>query len=190
MPCRESPMLIPTEADDALYVALMQVCDRSFFTLVESCDASRFAALVKNASSDAALEDAKDDKATSYRLDWLNASVAFDGTFASGQLEIFLPARLARWLVAAMLGLALQVDDGDLVDDQQTFDGIGEFANIVCGTWLTELGRNQAFNLGTPAVSRVPDGWNPLAEVTTKERRQLVCINELPMRLVVRSAAD
>ena len=89
-----------------------------------------------------------------------------------------------------MLGVALHLDDGDLVDEHQTFDGIGEFANIICGTWLTELGRNQAFNLGTPTVARVSAGWNPLAEVTTKEQRQLVCINELPMRLVVRLAAD
>jgi hypothetical protein len=181
-------MSTPTEADDALYVALMQVCDRSFFTLIESCNPSRFATLVKNASSAAALEDAEGEAAPAYRLDWLKASVAFDGTFSSGELEIYLPARLARWLVASMLGVALQLDDGDLVDDEHTFDGIGEFANIVCGTWLTELGRNQAFNLGTPTVTRVPAGWNPLAEVTTKERRQLVCIQELPMRLVVRPA--
>ncbi len=190
MPYRESPMPTPAEADDALYVALLQVCDRTFFTLVESCEPSRFAALVKSASSDAALEDAADEGAEPHQLDWLTASVTFEGTFSSGGLEIFLPARLARWLVASMLGVALQLDDGDLIDQQQTFDGIGEFANIVCGSWLTELGRNQAFNLGTPAVARVPAGWNPLAEVNNKERRQLVCINELPMRLVVRPAAD
>jgi hypothetical protein len=181
-------MPTPAEADDALYIALLQVCDRSFFTLVESCEPSRFATLVKSASSEAALEDA-DEGAVPHQLDWLKASVSFDGTFSSGDLEIFLPARLARWLVASMLGLALQLDDGDLVDEQQAFDGIGEFANIVCGSWLTELGRNQAFNLGTPSVARVPAGWNPLTEVNKRERSQLVCINELPMRLVVRAAA-
>jgi CheY-specific phosphatase CheX len=73
--------------------------------------------------------------------------------------------------------------------DDQTFDGIGEFANIICGSWLTELGRNQAFDVGTPAVTRVPAGWNALADVNNKERRHLVCINELPMRILVRSAA-
>ena len=50
-------MSTSTEADDTLYIALLQVCDRSFFTLVESCDGTRFAALVKNAASDAAFED-------------------------------------------------------------------------------------------------------------------------------------
>jgi chemotaxis phosphatase CheX-like protein len=183
-------MPTPAEADDALYFALLQVCDRSFFTFVESCEPARFAMLVKNASSKAAFEDVTHDEAVPQQLDWLKASVAFDGSFSKGEMEIFLPARLARWLVASMLGISRELELGEtqLLDDQ-TFDGIGEFANIICGSWLTELGRNQAFDVGTPAVTRVPAGWNALADVNNKERRHLVCINELPMRILVRSAA-
>ena len=180
-------MSTSTEADDTLYLALLQVCDRSFFTLVESCDGTRFAALVKNAASDAAFEDTSDAAGARPQLDWLKASVAFDATFSSGEFEIYLPTKLARWLVASMLGTPGTADSGDIqLPDEQMFDGMGEFGNIVCGSWLTELGRNQAFNLASPHVARVPAGWNPLAEVTNRERRQLVCINDLPMRVVIR----
>ena len=45
MPYHESPMPTPTETDDALYVALLHVCERSFFAFVETCDRLQFAVL-------------------------------------------------------------------------------------------------------------------------------------------------
>ena len=35
MSSHESPMLLPAEADDALYVAALEVCEKSFFAFIE-----------------------------------------------------------------------------------------------------------------------------------------------------------
>src|SRR5687768_4385221 len=101
MPYQESPMPTPAEADDALYVALLHVCERSFFAFVDACDPLQFAVLVGKTQSQPAIQDVDGlDEMAAQMPRWLKASVSFDGSSSSGAIEVVLPERLARWLVA------------------------------------------------------------------------------------------
>ena len=190
MPYHESPMPTPTETDDALYVALLHVCERSFFAFVETCDRLQFAVLVGKTQSQPPLQDANGLDAMAAQLPrWLKASVAFDGNSSSGAIEIVLPERLARWLVASLLGITTEVDLGQVeLLDRQVFDGTGEFVNMVCGAWLTDRSGSEAFSLGSPAVTRLSAGWSPLEDSSTEPHGLQVSVNDLPLQIFIRSA--
>lgn len=181
-------MLTRIDADAMLYLALVQVCERSFFTMVETCDPGRFAALLKNVASAAALDEADHGP----RFSWLKATVAFDGTLSKGTVDVFLPERLGGWLVESMLGLNPDdAEHGAALTEAQTFDGVGEFANMICGAWLTHMCGSLPFELTAPVVCALPQGWNPLTDISSRDdTQQLASINELPMRIVVRKSAD
>jgi len=190
MPYHESPMPTPAETDDALYVALLHVCERSFFAFVETCDRLQFAVLVGKTQSQPPLQDVDGLDAMAAQLPrWLKASVAFDGNSASGAIEIVLPERLARWLVASLLGITTEVDLGQVeLLDQQVFDGTGEFVNMVCGAWLTDRSGSEAFSLGSPAVTRLSADWSPLEESGSEPPGLRVSVNDLPLQIFIRSA--
>ena len=69
------------------------------------------------------------------------------------------------------------------------FDGVGEFANMVCGAWLSRLSDNCLFELRVPAVTRMTAGWTPLSDSNGREGLicRMVTINELPMRILIRA---
>ncbi len=167
MSSAKSPALNPADLHDALQTALIEVSENAYFVFVEPADNAQFAdavGLVKDT--------------------WLKASVAFEGSFA-GAVEITLPEPLGQWLVTSLLGMQ---GDEHLGEPQQ-FDGVGEFANMVCGAWLSRLSDDCLFELRVPAVTRMTAGWTPLVE--NRARQELVCrmvtINELPMRVLIRS---
>ena len=60
---------------------------------------------------------------------------------------------------------------------------------MVCGAWLSRLSDDCLFELRVPAVTRMTEGWNPVGEA--RGRQELICrmvtINELPMRMLIRS---
>ena len=190
MPYHESPMPTPTETDDALYVALLHVCERSFFAFVETCDRLQFAVLVGKTQSQPPLQDVDALDAMAAQLPrWLKASVAFDGNSSSGAIEIVLPERLGRWLVASLLGITTEVDLGQVeLLDRQVFDGTGEFVNMVCGAWLTDRSGSEAFSLGSPAVTRLAADWSPLEESSSEPQGLRVSVNDLPLQIFIRSA--
>ena len=76
----------------------------------------------------------------------LNASVSFDGSFA-GTLSCRMPRGLAQDLTAAFTGEEAPAD-GAAVDDLA-----GEFANMVCGRWLTDVAPQSLFRLEHPEVT-------------------------------------
>lgn len=178
-------MLTRVDADAMLFLALVEVCERSFFTLVEACDPGQFAALLKNVASEAALDSDRG-------FAWLRATVAFDGTLSKGGVDVILPERLGGWLVESMLGLNPSAPgEPAALTEEQAFDGVGEFTNMICGAWLTHMCGSLPFELTAPVVRRLPAGWNPLAEISnTEETQQLASINELPMRIVVKLVTD
>ena len=190
MPYHESPMPTPTETDDALYVALLHVCERSFFAFVEACDRLQFAVLVGKTQSQPPLQNVDGlEEMAAQRPRWLKASVAFDGNSSSGAIEIVLPERLARWLVASLLGITTEVDLGQVeLLDRQVFDGTGEFVNMVCGAWLTDRSGSEAFSLGSPEVTRISAGWSPLEDSSNEPHGLQVSVNELPLQIFIRSS--
>jgi hypothetical protein len=190
MPYPESPMPTPTESADALYVALLHVCERSFFAFIDACDALQFAVCVGKTQNQPALEHVDGLEERDAQLPrWLKASVAFSGNSLSGAMEVVLPERLARWLVASLLGITTEVDLGQVeLLDSQVFDGTGEFVNMVCGAWLTDGSGSQAFTLAPPEVTRLPSGWSPLADASNAHHGLHVLVNELPLQIFIRSS--
>jgi CheY-specific phosphatase CheX len=163
----KSPALNPADLHDALQQSLIEVSENAYFVFVEPVDRAQFAdavGLVKDA--------------------WLKVSVAFEGSFA-GSVEIAMPEPLGMWLVTSLLGM----QGHETLEEVQQFDGVGEFANMVCGAWLSRLSDDCLFELRVPAVTRMTAGWSPITE--TDIRPELICrmvtINELPMRILIRA---
>jgi CheY-specific phosphatase CheX len=86
----------------------------------------------------------------------VSACVTFEGSF-SGSLTCRMPRALAHELTAVFIGE--EPSDGEAVDDLA-----GEFANMVCGRWLTDVAPQSLFRLDHPIVvpasapSRAPSG--------------------------------
>jgi hypothetical protein len=166
-----------TKASLGLKDAFIEVCENSFFAYVEPLDLQRFAALVKETSAAAGGRDA---------AIWLKSAVAFHGSFA-GAIEVILPEPLASGLVVSMLG---EGPDATL-NEHQMFDGVGEFTNMLCGAWLTNLSDREAFELRAPVVTRMAAGWTPLSDASWRDDSwHVLSVNDQPIRIRFRQAAD
>jgi hypothetical protein len=168
----KSPALTSID-QDALQSAVIEVCENAYFVFVEPCDAPQFAVLV---------EQVRAEKGRGPSGRWLNASVAFHGA-SSGEVEVVLPERLGTWLVVSLLGLP---PDATLKDNQ-LLDGVGEFANMVCGAWLSKANETASFTLDVPKVSRMPVGWTPDSAPSGDEQAyRTVVVNDLPLEVRAR----
>lgn len=78
----------------------------------------------------------------------VRARVTFDGGFA-GALCCTMPRALAHELTVAFSGAA---PEDIAVADPAVDDLAGEFANMVCGRWLTDVAPQQLFSLAHPSV--------------------------------------
>lgn len=151
--------------------ACVRVAEVSFYAYAEPCDATRLAEL-----------DATLHAQTGGRPDWLRVFVGFSGD-CHGHLTLDVPAIAAEELVAAFLGLA-----GGRLTADATADGLGEFANMVCGAFLTDAGARLDFALTRPDVVREPAGWSPIAALAAAGREgtaYALAINDWPMVLRV-----
>ncbi|HEV8395376.1 MAG TPA: chemotaxis protein CheX [Vicinamibacterales bacterium] len=158
---------------DALQSAVIEVCENAYFVFVEACDAPQFATLV---------EEVRAEKGRGPSGRWLNASVAFHGA-STGQVEVVLPERLGTWLVVSLLGLPADAS----LKDNQLLDGVGEFANMVCGAWLSKANETASFTLDVPKVSRMPAGWAPEPAPPDQEQAyRTVVVNDLPLEVRAR----
>ena len=168
----KSPALTSTD-QDALQSAVIEVCENAYFVFVEACDAPQFAALV---------DQVRAEKGRGPSGRWLNAAVAFHGA-STGEVEVVLPERLGTWLVVSLLGLP---PDATLKDNQ-LLDGVGEFANMVCGAWLSKANETASFTLDVPKVSRMPAGWTPdSAPSGDGQAYRTVVVNDLPLEVRAR----
>ncbi len=116
---------------DAVRAALVEVAENSFFAFVDPVEpdaAGEFSAEVAS---------------------WLVATVVFTGAFG-GRMQIALAEPLARELFDAFLGR----DRAEAVEDAPLFDLVGEFGNMVCGSWLTRSCQRRRFDLAHPVVVR------------------------------------
>lgn len=184
MSLAKSQTSVPTDLSDALQAALIEVSENAYFVFVEPVEAPQFAALVRQVSPQRPTPPSGGAK-RSYRTSelWLRSSVGFTGASA-GLVEIVLPERLGSWLVTSLLGLPPEED----LTETQMFDGVGEFTNMVCGAWLSNLSDKALFELKVPDVTRMPPTWTPLGEATgaNEQACRMVCLNEMPMRVRVR----
>ena len=136
---RRTPEAI--EHYDSVRDALVEVAENSFFAFVDPVESDAAAEVLAMAPS------------------WLKATVVFEGAFG-GAMEIALAEPLALELFASFLGL----DPGETPDDVPLFDLVGEFGNMVCGSWLTRSCQRRRFDLHHPEVVRVPASAAPEAD--------------------------
>lgn len=179
----KSPTSAPTDLSDALQAALIEVSENAYFVFVEPVEPGQFAALVRQVSPQQPGAPAPDGKRSQTSQAWLRSSVTFAGASA-GSVEIVLPEKLAHWLVTSLLGMSPEED----LSETQMFDGVGEFTNMVCGAWLSNLSDQGLFELKVPDVTRMSPTWTPLGESLGSEEQacRMVCLNEMPMRVRVR----
>ena len=81
----------------------------------------------------------------------LSACVDFTGSFA-GTLCCSMPRALAHELTTAFSGA---MPDDVAADGPEVKDLAGEFANMVCGRWLTDVAPRSLFTLAHPMVDSV-----------------------------------
>lgn len=147
------------DAADRLIRAVADVAERSFFSAAEPCDGRRFAEIAAAAQG------------------WLVARVRFAEPECSGAVSCRLPQALARALFDAFNGR--DPDDPDPPSDQ-LFDLVGEFSNMVCGTWLTRTASRRSFTLARPevavAAAPAPRGGAALT---------LLAVNDLPLAVEI-----
>ena len=81
--------------------------------------------------------------------EWYVATVRFNDGVVAGTLACTLRSDLAQVMFDAFSGRdpASPLPPRHLVDDL-----VGEFSNMVCGTWLTRCGGERLFRLGRPVV--------------------------------------
>lgn len=129
----------PRLADElaALGDAAVRVAEDSLFAYAEPCDGSRTAALIH---------------ARPPADPWLTASIAFSGPF-EGVVRLSLPRAVCADLAGAFCGLP-----GASVGAAQLADFAGELANMVCGSWLTQVHRTEGFALTAPVVAETTAG--------------------------------
>jgi hypothetical protein len=70
-------------------------------------------------------------------------------------------------------------------DPTDLVDLLGEFSNMVGGTWLTRLANHQTFSLSSPKVGRV----SRLPQTDDADTRVLLTVNDQPLAVEVRIAA-
>jgi len=126
---------------DSVREALVEVAENSFFAFVDPVEAEVAGELLAIAPG------------------WIQATVVFEGAFG-GAMQIALAEPLAIELFASFLGL----EPGDVPDDARLFDLVGEFGNMVCGSWLTRSCQRRSFDLHHPEVVRLPAAEAPQAE--------------------------
>lgn len=147
-----------------LGAALLDVAENSFFAFAVPSEPAVFA--------DAAELEGPEDGA------WVEAAVSFHGE-ARGTVTTLLPRRLAQMLLCGFMGL----DPDDPQDPLAIADAAGEFANQVCGAWLTHSARSHwRFDLQPPVVRTVgggPPDWARAASHGTL----FFSVNDLPVAI-------
>lgn len=118
-------------ADHLIVDAVGTVAERSFFAFVDACD------------DPGDYDDGRE---------WVVARVTFDDGPVSGSLACTVRSDLAQVLFDSFSG---RHPASPLPPRHELDDLVGEFSNMVCGTWLTRCASNRAFRLSPPKVEHV-----------------------------------
>ncbi len=134
MSSKELSRQVGPESAGVMSAAIVDVAEQSFFAVAEPC--------------------AGDWWRESMAATWLRASVRFEEAGCAGIVSSMMPEGLALALFDAFNGC-------DPLDPAPAtgalFDLVGEFANMVCGAWLTRTVSEQSFVLTPPIVERIED---------------------------------
>ncbi len=75
------------------------------------------------------------------------ASISFSGAF-KGILIVAVSAQMLPRLTGNMLGL----DDDEKTTEEQQQDALKELINVICGNFLPDIGKQDAFHIEPPRV--------------------------------------
>jgi hypothetical protein len=124
------------DAAGSMVAVIEAVAERAFFTVVDRCPEKVLTALAAKVPH------------------WITATVRFEDGPLVGTVSCTLPEDLAHSLFDSFSGR----DPAEPVpSERQLYDLVGEFANMVCGSWLSRCATERAFRLGSPLVARVTD---------------------------------
>lgn len=159
------------DVDQTLRDAIVEVAEASFFAFTGPLDAQGFASLAAAPGGDPAHPVAP----------WFSTRVAFTGD-RHGAIEVVVPEALAVSLVGGFLG----IDPTEPIEPDALLDGMGELANMICGTWLTRTCRDGRFDLSPPAVA-TRQGAPSIAPIgqAAPEAAVHMAVNDLPLRVAV-----
>jgi CheY-specific phosphatase CheX len=162
--CSEKwPDLLGPDAADVMLDAVTRVAERCFFAVVEPCSEPPFATVAGETSR------------------WMIASVHFTEGDCAGAISCTLSEDLAGALFDAFSGR----DPSDSPPQpEQVLDLVGEFSNMICGTWLTRMATQQTFVLSRPIVQRAPAP----PQIVGPHTLMLLAVNDLPLAIEVRLA--
>lgn len=147
------------EAANALLAAVRTVAEESFFAITTPCDDGTFGELAVR------------------HVRWLVARVQFEEGPLAGSIACTLPEELAHALLDAFSGREPSTPSPPR---DHVLDLVGEFSNMVCGSWLTRTTRRQAFTLSRPVVEPA------LGPARVDGPRLVVAVNDLPLAVDVR----
>jgi hypothetical protein len=140
-------------ADRLIVDAVGIVAERNFFAFVDPCP-----------------EPVDDEDGR----EWFVATVTFNDGAVSGKVACSLRSDLAQALFDAFSG---RDPRSPLPPRHQVDDLIGEFSNMVCGTWLSRCASDRLFRLGRPVVDHVD--W-PASE---QRHRHWVALHNQPVAI-------
>lgn len=126
---KSAPKTLTPELREPLVQATANVCETSFFAFTDAATPEVLAQIPVEEQ-------------------WFYSAVRFTGPMC-GRVTVIAPAPLARELFGAFLGC----DENDTYNNAELHDMVGEFGNMVCGTWLTSLGAEHCFDLAHPEVT-------------------------------------
>mgnify|MGYP006281464827 CR=1 FL=1 len=153
--------LFGSDATTALRSAVADVVERSFFSMADECDAESF------------------ERVSAEIPAWVSASVQFDEGSSPGAVVCWIAAPLAERLFDAFSG---RDPDEPPPSETDLYDLVGEFANMVCGAWLTRAVNQQTFSLTKPVVDAC-DSATAIAAVG--DRGLTFFIDDMPIAIDV-----
>ena len=145
------PQPLDFEAADQLIVAAVgTVAERSFFAFVDP-------------NSDPVLDDERE---------WLVATLRFDDGRLSGRLACSVRSDLAQMLFDSFSG---RHPSSPRPPRHEVDDLVGEFSNMVCGTWLSRCAGDRLFQLSRPVVE------HQMRPAKDERHRHWVEVNHRPL---------
>jgi hypothetical protein len=174
------------EALAALRAAVEEVAGKSLCAYTEPCDRGRFLEAWRSTLPTAVepTAGASDTTRTGTPAQetsgvWYCTSVVFHGPF-SGDVGIVLTRALTLELYCSFAGMTLEANPSEA----ELRDFAAEFANVVCGHWLTRTYTHLKFDLGVPVVDvLLPEPEAPQTPWNDLAAHLFICVNDVPLQV-------
>jgi hypothetical protein len=172
------------EALAALRAAIEDVSERSLCAYTEPCERSRFleawSATVPSAIDHSpGVADPHPLASPEPAEVWYSTAVQFHGPF-SGEVSVILPRSLTLELYRSFAGMTFDENPSEA----EIRDFAAEFANVVCGHWLTRTYTHLKFDLTAPVVDALVAATEaPPLSASALAAELYLCINDVPLQL-------